>query len=144
MALAVTNGVPAPGMMASLSYFDTYRRERLPANLVQVRVTLRRTARLRARYRALCHQHVLFSFVCFVVQAQPLEVAVLCCSLFILSATHAFIISCMPQLLFHHVCMPLYFCTRRRSATSSPRTPTSAHLLHVLHPYLLAIVKHLT
>ncbi|WIA12411.1 hypothetical protein OEZ85_012454 [Tetradesmus obliquus] len=35
VALAVTNGVPAPGMMASLSYFDTYRRERLPANLVQ-------------------------------------------------------------------------------------------------------------
>ncbi len=37
VALAVTNGVPAPGMTASLSYFDTYRRERLPANLVQVR-----------------------------------------------------------------------------------------------------------
>jgi 6-phosphogluconate dehydrogenase len=37
VALAVTSGVPAPGMMASLSYFDTYRRERLPANLVQVR-----------------------------------------------------------------------------------------------------------
>jgi 6-phosphogluconate dehydrogenase len=37
VALAVTNGVPAPGMMASLSYFDTYRRERLPANMVQVR-----------------------------------------------------------------------------------------------------------
>eukprot|EP00775_Hariotina_reticulata_P008666 gene8666-8847_t len=35
VALAVQNGVPAPGMMASLSYFDTYRRERLPANLVQ-------------------------------------------------------------------------------------------------------------
>ena len=29
-------GVPAPGMTASLGYFDTYRRERLPANLVQV------------------------------------------------------------------------------------------------------------
>jgi 6-phosphogluconate dehydrogenase len=26
VALAVTNGVPAPGMMGSLSYFDTYRR----------------------------------------------------------------------------------------------------------------------
>lgn len=35
VALAVTNGVPVPGMMVSLSYFDTYRRERLPANLVQ-------------------------------------------------------------------------------------------------------------
>jgi 6-phosphogluconate dehydrogenase len=40
VALAVTNGVPAPGMMASLSYFDTYRRERLPANMVQVRVVM--------------------------------------------------------------------------------------------------------
>jgi 6-phosphogluconate dehydrogenase len=28
-------GVPVPGMTASLGYFDTYRRERLPANLVQ-------------------------------------------------------------------------------------------------------------
>jgi len=37
VALAVTHGVPAPGMTASLGYFDTYRRERLPANLVQVR-----------------------------------------------------------------------------------------------------------
>ena len=36
VALAVQNGVPAPGLTASLSYFDTYRRERLPANLVQV------------------------------------------------------------------------------------------------------------
>jgi 6-phosphogluconate dehydrogenase len=35
VALAVSNGVPAPGMTASLGYFDTYRRERLPANLVQ-------------------------------------------------------------------------------------------------------------
>eukprot|EP01025_Chloroclados_australasicus_P045388 TRINITY_DN4968_c0_g1_i13.p1 TRINITY_DN4968_c0_g1~~TRINITY_DN4968_c0_g1_i13.p1 ORF type:complete len:499 (+),score=68.08 TRINITY_DN4968_c0_g1_i13:45-1541(+) len=33
--LAIANGVAVPGMMASLSYFDTYRRERLPANLVQ-------------------------------------------------------------------------------------------------------------
>jgi hypothetical protein len=29
--------VPVPGMTASLGYFDTYRRERLPANMVQVR-----------------------------------------------------------------------------------------------------------
>ncbi|GBF98115.1 hypothetical protein Rsub_10862 [Raphidocelis subcapitata] len=35
VALAITNGVPVPGMTASLGYFDTYRRERLPANLVQ-------------------------------------------------------------------------------------------------------------
>eukprot|EP00878_Enallax_costatus_P013340 GHUV01013947.1.p1 GENE.GHUV01013947.1~~GHUV01013947.1.p1 ORF type:complete len:298 (+),score=83.20 GHUV01013947.1:191-1084(+) len=35
VSLAVANGVPAPGMMSSLSYFDTYRREKLPANLVQ-------------------------------------------------------------------------------------------------------------
>lgn len=35
VGLAVANGVPVPGFSASLSYFDTYRRERLPANLVQ-------------------------------------------------------------------------------------------------------------
>ena len=33
--LAVGAGVAVPGMTASLSYFDTYRRERLPANMVQ-------------------------------------------------------------------------------------------------------------
>lgn len=38
VALAITNGVPVPGMTASLGYFDTYRRERLPANMVQVRL----------------------------------------------------------------------------------------------------------
>lgn len=37
VAMAVGNGVPVPGMTASLGYFDTYRRERLPANMVQVR-----------------------------------------------------------------------------------------------------------
>ena len=36
VALAITNGVAAPGMTASISYFDTYKRDRLPANLVQV------------------------------------------------------------------------------------------------------------
>jgi 6-phosphogluconate dehydrogenase len=36
VSLAVNSGVPTPGFSASLSYFDTYRRERLPANLVQV------------------------------------------------------------------------------------------------------------
>lgn len=35
VGLAVANGVPVPGMSASLAYYDTYRRERLPANLVQ-------------------------------------------------------------------------------------------------------------
>ena len=33
--LAIGSGVSVPGMTASLSYFDAYRRERLPANLVQ-------------------------------------------------------------------------------------------------------------
>lgn len=36
--LAVGAGIAAPGITSSLSYFDTYRRGRLPANLVQVRV----------------------------------------------------------------------------------------------------------
>lgn len=31
----MTSGIGVPGMTASLSYFDTYRRGRLPANLVQ-------------------------------------------------------------------------------------------------------------
>ncbi|XP_078442139.1 6-phosphogluconate dehydrogenase, decarboxylating 3, chloroplastic-like [Wolffia australiana] len=35
VALAVTAGITTPGMAASLAYFDTYRRARLPANLVQ-------------------------------------------------------------------------------------------------------------
>ncbi|KAJ3701066.1 hypothetical protein LUZ61_004771 [Rhynchospora tenuis] len=35
VGLAVESGVGAPGMSASLSYFDSYRRSRLPANLVQ-------------------------------------------------------------------------------------------------------------
>ena len=35
VALAVTSGVAAPSMSASLAYFDTYRRARLPANLIQ-------------------------------------------------------------------------------------------------------------
>lgn len=34
-ALSITHGVPIPSMTSSLGYFDTYRRERLPANLVQ-------------------------------------------------------------------------------------------------------------
>lgn len=35
VAMATGNGVPVPGITASLGYFDTYRRARLPANLVQ-------------------------------------------------------------------------------------------------------------
>ena len=32
---AITTGVPAPCLMAALNYFDGYRTERLPANLLQ-------------------------------------------------------------------------------------------------------------
>ena len=32
---AATSGVPTPGLMASLSYFDAYRSAWLPANLIQ-------------------------------------------------------------------------------------------------------------
>ena len=35
VCLAINNGVSIPGMSASLAYFDSYRRDRLPANLVQ-------------------------------------------------------------------------------------------------------------
>ena len=35
VGLAVETGITTPGMAASLAYFDTYRRARLPANLVQ-------------------------------------------------------------------------------------------------------------
>ena len=35
VGLGVATGVALPGMSASLAYFDTYRRPRLPANLVQ-------------------------------------------------------------------------------------------------------------
>jgi 6-phosphogluconate dehydrogenase len=35
VVLALQHGVAAPGMTTSLNYFDAYRRERLPANLVQ-------------------------------------------------------------------------------------------------------------
>ncbi len=35
VSVAVRLGVPAPALAASLAYFDTYRRERLPANLLQ-------------------------------------------------------------------------------------------------------------
>ena len=35
VALAITNGIPAPAFSASLGYYDSYRQERLPANLLQ-------------------------------------------------------------------------------------------------------------
>lgn len=35
VALCVTNGVACPSLCGSLTYFETYRRERLPANLTQ-------------------------------------------------------------------------------------------------------------
>jgi 6-phosphogluconate dehydrogenase len=35
VALAVSNGIPVPAFSASLAYFDSYRSERLPANLLQ-------------------------------------------------------------------------------------------------------------
>ncbi|RWR75164.1 6-phosphogluconate dehydrogenase, decarboxylating 2, chloroplastic [Cinnamomum micranthum f. kanehirae] len=35
VGLAIEAGISTPGMCASLAYFDTYRRGRLPANLVQ-------------------------------------------------------------------------------------------------------------
>ena len=35
VVLAVRNGIPAPGFAAALSYFDSYRTETLPANLIQ-------------------------------------------------------------------------------------------------------------
>ena len=35
VARAVTSGIPAPAMSSALSFFDGYRAERLPANLLQ-------------------------------------------------------------------------------------------------------------
>ena len=35
VCLAINAGISTPGMSSSLAYFDTYRRERVPANLVQ-------------------------------------------------------------------------------------------------------------
>jgi 6-phosphogluconate dehydrogenase len=32
---AIANGIPTPAFSASLAYYDSYRRERLPANLIQ-------------------------------------------------------------------------------------------------------------
>jgi 6-phosphogluconate dehydrogenase len=35
VTLCVASGVPCPALSASLNYFDSYRRENLPANLTQ-------------------------------------------------------------------------------------------------------------
>jgi 6-phosphogluconate dehydrogenase len=35
VAQAILQGIPAPAMMASLSYFDSFRSAWLPANLIQ-------------------------------------------------------------------------------------------------------------
>jgi 6-phosphogluconate dehydrogenase len=35
IAQAVHDGIPAPAFMTALAYYDAYRRERLPANLLQ-------------------------------------------------------------------------------------------------------------
>ncbi|MMZ59889.1 6-phosphogluconate dehydrogenase, NADP(+)-dependent, decarboxylating [compost metagenome] len=35
VAAAVENGIPVPGFSSALSYYDSYRSERLPANLLQ-------------------------------------------------------------------------------------------------------------
>lgn len=35
ISLAVASGIPTPSLSASLNYYDTFRRERLPANLTQ-------------------------------------------------------------------------------------------------------------
>jgi len=35
VTLAIANGIPTPAFSGSLAYYDSYRRERLPANLIQ-------------------------------------------------------------------------------------------------------------
>jgi 6-phosphogluconate dehydrogenase len=35
VAVAAENGIPIPAFSSSLSYFDSYRSDRLPANLIQ-------------------------------------------------------------------------------------------------------------
>src|SRR5699024_4136639 len=35
LAVAIENGIAVPGFSAALSYYDSYRSERLPANLLQ-------------------------------------------------------------------------------------------------------------
>ncbi|MFX0560106.1 NADP-dependent phosphogluconate dehydrogenase [Tepidibacillus infernus] len=35
VSIAVLNGIPAPGFASAIAYYDSYRTERLPANLIQ-------------------------------------------------------------------------------------------------------------
>jgi 6-phosphogluconate dehydrogenase len=35
VSLGIAQGIPLPAFSASLAYFDSYRSERLPANLIQ-------------------------------------------------------------------------------------------------------------
>ena len=35
IAMAVTRGIPVPAFASALAYYDSYRTERLPANLLQ-------------------------------------------------------------------------------------------------------------
>ncbi|HLS34698.1 MAG TPA: NADP-dependent phosphogluconate dehydrogenase, partial [Bacillota bacterium] len=35
VSLAIENGIPVPGFSAAIAYYDSYRNERLPANLLQ-------------------------------------------------------------------------------------------------------------
>ncbi len=37
VSIATLNGIPVPAFSASLGYYDSYRAERLPANLLQAR-----------------------------------------------------------------------------------------------------------
>ena len=46
---AITHGIPLPAMTSALAYFDGYRSERLPANLLQAQRDYFGAAYLRAR-----------------------------------------------------------------------------------------------
>ena len=35
LALAIQSGIPVPGFASAISYYDSYRTETLPANLLQ-------------------------------------------------------------------------------------------------------------
>lgn len=35
ISMAVTNGIPVPSLSSALAYYDSYRRDRLPANVIQ-------------------------------------------------------------------------------------------------------------
>ncbi len=52
VGLAAQHGVPAPAFMSALAYYDGYRTDRLPANLLQAPARLLRRPHLRAGGRA--------------------------------------------------------------------------------------------